>query len=594
MERNENILSLKPPVVKIQFAPSLLATQLRFFPFILQRSSRAGILKKLTEAKKLGSRAEARDFSLRSSGLLPLEQENRGSEKYLHGSFTTFHFNSAYSKIIVMTLKIPKEVKEAVKKLETAGYEAYLVGGCVRDVVLGKIPKDWDIATNARPEEMQKIFPESVYENNFGTVGVKTDSDDETLKILEVTTFRSESVYEDRRHPKDVKFVSTIEEDLSRRDFTVNAMALSFGSKFEIRNSKFSLIDPFDGRRDLKKKIIRAVGDPHKRFEEDALRLMRVTRFAVELDFAIEPRTLEAVKKNAGLIEEIAKERIRDELVKVVMSDRAAEGIILLEDTGLLRYIIPELREGIGCEQNKHHIYTVFDHNVRALNYTAEKKYSLIVRLAALLHDVGKPRVKRGDGPDSTFYNHEVIGGRMTLKILDRLRFSKEVVEKVGHLVRFHLFYYNVGEVTEAGVRRFLARVGPENVGDLLKVREADRIGSGVPKAFPYKLRHLLFMIEKVKRDPISPKMLEMNGTDVMGILDIGPGPKVGWILSILLEEVLDDPAKNKRGHLEERVKCLGALSDKELKIMAEKAKETKEEFESGVESEMKKKYYVK
>ncbi len=494
-------------------------------------------------------------------------------------------------ELTVMAFKIPKEVKDAVKGLESAGYEAYLVGGCVRDLVIGKKPKDWDIATNARPKEIQGVFPDSVYENDFGTVGVKTGSEDETLKILEVTTFRSESVYEDRRHPKDVRFVSTIEEDLSRRDFTINAMALG-GVGGAV--SRVKIIDPFDGGKDLKKRIVRAVGDPHQRFKEDALRLMRVVRFAVELDFKIEPKTLEAVKKNAGLIEEIAKERIRDEFTKIVVSDRAAEGIILLEDTELLKCIIPELREGIGCGQNKHHIYTVFEHNVRALNYTAEKHYSLAVRLASLLHDVGKPRVKRGDGPDSTFYNHEVVGARMTLKVMDRLKFSKELVEQVGHLVRYHLFYYNVGEVTEAGVRRFLARVGPENVDDLLKVREADRIGSGVPKAFPYKLRHLLFMIEKVKRDPISPKMLRVNGTNVMKILNTTPGPKIGWILSILLEEVLDDPKKNEGEYLTDRVKHLGAMPDKELKKMSEKAHETKEEFEGGVEDEMKKKYYVR
>jgi len=514
-----------------------------------------------------------------------------------------FPFISAYSKIIAMTLKIPKEAKDAAKQLENAGYAAYLVGGCVRDLVVGKKPKDWDIATNATPEEIQKVFPESVYENNFGTVGVKTGSNDETLKILEITTFRSESVYEDRRHPKEVKFVSTIEEDLSRRDFTVNAMALALtgNKKLKTNNSyKLSvgsdllLVDPFGGQKDLKKKIVRAVGNPRERFQEDALRLMRAVRFAVELDFKIDPPTQEEVAKNAGLIEEIAKERIRDEFTKIIMSDRAAEGIILLEDAGLLKYIVPELREGIGCGQNKHHIYTVFEHNVRALNYTAEKGYSFKVRLASLLHDVGKPRVKRGDGPDSTFYNHEVVGARMALKIMDRLKFPKELVEEVGHLVRYHLFYYNVGEVTEAGVRRFLARVGPENVDDLLKVREADRIGSGVPKAFPYKLRHLLFMIEKVKRDPISPKMLKVNGTDVMKILNVAPGPKIGWILTILLEEVLDDPKKNEEKYLDGRVGYLGMLSDKELKKMSEKARETKEEFEGGAEAEMKRKYSVK
>jgi poly(A) polymerase/tRNA nucleotidyltransferase (CCA-adding enzyme) len=485
-----------------------------------------------------------------------------------------------------MVPKIPKEVKEVSEKLLKKGHQAYLVGGCVRDLLLKREPKDWDVATDATPTEVQKIFSDSVYENDFGTVGVKTDSKDEKLKIVEVTTFRLEGKYSDKRHPDEVKFAKTIEEDLGRRDFTVNAMALGLDGE--------ELIDPYGGQKDLKDKVIKTVGNPDKRFEEDALRLMRAVRFAVELGFGIDETTLKAIKDQSGLLQMIAKERVRDELAKMIMASRAAEGMILLEDTGLLKHVMPELREGIGCGQNKHHIYTVFDHNVRALNYTAEKGYSFVVRLASLLHDVGKPRTKGGDGPDSTFYNHEVVGARMTVKILDNLRFSKEIVDKVSHLVRSHLFYYNVGEVTEAGVRRFLSRVGPENVDDLLKVREADRIGSGVPKAFPYKLRHLLFMIEKVKHDPIHPKMLKLRGDDVMKILGIAPGPRIGKILGILLEEVLDDPKKNDKKHLEGRARELGDFSDKVLDEMAKKARETKEEFESGVEEEMKGRYHVK
>lgn len=487
-----------------------------------------------------------------------------------------------------MIFKIPKEIKEIAKKLEKAGYQAYLVGGCVRDLVLKRKPKDWDIATDAKPEDIQQIFEDSFYENSFGTVGVKTDAKDETLQVVEVTTFRTEGEYEDKRRPKEVFFVESIEEDLKRRDFTINAMAISLNTK-----DKLKFLDPYDGKKDLKNKLIKAVFNPYDRFEEDALRLMRAARLATELDFKIEEETFRAIQEKSSLLKFIAKERIRDELIKIILADKAARGIILLEDLKLLQYIIPELREGIGCTQNKHHIYTVFEHNVRALNYAVEKKYSLEVRLAALLHDVGKPRVKKGEGPDATFYNHEVVGARMTMKILNNLKFPREIVEKVALLVRYHLFYYNVGEVTESGVRRFLARVGVENVDDLLKVREADRIGSGVPKAVPYKLRHLKFMIEKVKKDPISPKMLKVNGNDVMDILKIGPGPKIGWILSILLGEVLDDPQKNTREYLEARVKYLGLLSDSELKKEAEKAQNKKEEFESGVENEIKKKYYV-
>ncbi len=484
-----------------------------------------------------------------------------------------------------MERKAPEEIKNIASALQKAGFEAYLVGGCVRDLILKREPKDWDITTNAKPAEIQGVFPDSVYENEFGTVGVKTKSKTESLKVVEVTTYRIEGRYSDKRHPDEIKFAEEVGEDLSRRDFTINALAMNLAGE---------VIDPYGGEKDLKAKLIRTVGEAKARFEEDALRLLRAIRFACELGFEIDSATGRAIKHQAGLLEAIAKERIRDEFEKIVMTTRAAKGVVMLEDYGLLKYILPELREGIGCAQNKHHIYEVFEHNVRALNYAAEKNYSLAVRLAALLHDVGKPRTKRGEGPDSTFYNHETVGAKMAVKMLDRLHFGRELVEKVGHLVRYHLFYYNVGEVTEAGVRRFLTRVGPENVDDFIKVREADRIGSGVPKAVPYKIRHLLFMIEKVKHDPIHPKMLKLKGDDVMKVLKIEAGPKIGQILAVLLEEVLDEPEKNTRAYLEARVKALGRLTDKELEAMAIKAKEKKEEFEGGVEEEMKKKYYIK
>lgn len=490
---------------------------------------------------------------------------------------------------------IPEEIWEIARNLEGRGFQAYLVGGCVRDILMGRVPKDWDVATDARPEEIQKIFPESIYENNFGTVAVKTRSENPALRIVEITTFRLEGKYTDKRHPDEIKFAETIGEDLSRRDFTVNAMAIQISIRQSADKSQiFNFIDPFDGQKDLKNRIIRAVGNPAERFNEDALRLMRAVRFAAQLNFEIEKQTFQSLKKQAGLIEIIAKERIRDELVKIIMSENAKQGIEMLEETGLLKHIMPELRAGIEVGQNKHHIYTVWEHNLRALDYAAKKNYSLEVRLASLLHDVGKPQTKAGRGLDCTFYNHEVVGARIAAKILERLHFSKETIEKIVHLVRYHLFYYNVGEVTEAGVRRFLARVGPESVDDLIKVREADRIGSGVPKAVPYKLRHLLFMIEKVKRDPISPKMLKINGNDVMKILKINPGPRVGYILAILLDEVLDDPKKNTKSNLEFKTEELGKLTDKELEHLAKQARNKKDEFESGAEEKMKEKYFVK
>jgi tRNA nucleotidyltransferase (CCA-adding enzyme) len=498
-----------------------------------------------------------------------------------------------------MKMEVPKEVLSVGDVLQKAGFEAYYVGGCVRDLILKREPKDWDVATNATPEEIQKAFsgfggaaedePVTVYENDFGTVGIKTESEDVRLKIIEVTTYRIEGKYTDKRHPDGVKFAKTIQEDLSRRDFTVNALALEIADEMSLTD----LIDPFGGRDDLKKSIIRTVGKPEDRFSEDALRLMRAARFATELGFEIELETRRAIEKLSHELEAIAKERVRDELIKMIMSPNAAKGIILLEELNLLVYVLPELRDGIGVEQNKHHIYTVFEHNVRALDYSAKQGYSLEVRLASLLHDVGKVRAKGGTGEDATFYQHEYIGAKMAVRMLDRLRFSRETTEKVAHLVRRHMFYYNVGEISDAGVRRFLVRVGPENIDDLLKVREADRIGSGVKKAIPYKLRHLLFMIEKVKHDPMSPKMLKVNGEDVMKILHIAPGPRVGWILNALLEEVLDDPKKNEREYLASRVEDIGTLSDDVLKEIALRARVKKDEFEAGTEEEMKKKFYV-
>jgi putative nucleotidyltransferase with HDIG domain len=478
----------------------------------------------------------------------------------------------------------PQEVIELVEALAAAGKQAYLVGGCVRDILLGREPKDWDIATDATPEEIQKMFPESVYENEFGTVGVKTGSDDARLKIVEITTFRTESGYADKRHPDKVEFAKSVEEDLARRDFTMNAIAMDASGE---------LVDPFEGQKDLKKKVIRTVGVPEERFGEDALRLMRAVRFATELDFKMEPATKNAVREQAYLLKDIATERIRDELVKILMAPRAADGIVLLQGTGLLQYILPELCEGVGVGQNLHHIYTVFDHNVRALRYAAEQDYSLIVRMASLLHDVGKPRTKQGEGYNSTFYSHEIAGSKMARKALDRLHFPKNFIEDVSHLIRQHMFYYNTGDVSPAGVRRFVARVGSDYIDDLLKVREADRIGSGTPKAVPYKLRHLLFMIERVKSDPISPKMLAVDGEDVMRITGVPPSPKIGQMLAALLEEVLDDPALNTKEYLEKRLAELATLSDKELSALAASGREKKQEAEAEQEREIKKRFKV-
>ena len=492
--------------------------------------------------------------------------------------------------------KIPKEVIDVVQKLRENNFEAYLVGGCVRDFLRAKKPKDWDVTTNAKPEEIQKVFEDTFYENQYGTVGVKTGAKEESLAVVEITPYRVEAKYSDKRHPDKIEFAKDLQEDLGRRDFTINALALEVPkSDFKgAPKSDFGIIDLVDGQKDLKNKVIRAVGDPEERFREDALRLLRAVRFAAELGFKIEKRTLEAVKNNAGLLRFISKERIRDEFVKLIASAGAASGIEILRESGLLKEFLPELLEGWGVGQNLRHIYTVWEHNLKSLEHAVKEDWPLDVRMAALLHDVGKPRVKRGEGKFSTFYGHDVVGAKMSDQILSRLRFPKEFIEKVSKLIRYHLFYYNVDEVTESSVRRLIAKVGIEDMEDLIRVRICDRIGSGVPKAEPYKLRHFRFIVEKLQRDPISVGMLKVRGEDVMKTCEIEPGPRVGWILSILLDEVLDDPKKNTKKYLEEKVAWLCLLSDKELKDLSKKAAEKKVSLESDEIEEIKKKHYVK
>ena len=477
-------------------------------------------------------------------------------------------------------MNIPSPIQNVLTTLKSAGFEAFVVGGSVRDMLRGASPKDWDVTTSARPEDIQKLFPEHVYENTFGTVSVKTGSEDPTLALVEVTPYRVEGTYSDRRHPDAVSFAQTLEEDLSRRDFTINAIALGDDG---------AIIDPFEGQKDIREGTIRTVGDPRGRFGEDALRILRAARLSAELGYGIEPETLAAMRELGPTLEAISVERIRDEFTKIIASPRAYEGVVFLQETDLLRYIIPELLEGVGVSQNLHHIYTVWEHNARALKYATEQNYSLIVRLACLLHDVGKPRTKRGEGTHSTFYGHDVVGGRMAKAILLRLKYSKDIVERVTTLVRYHLFYYNVGEVTESSVRRLLAKVGKENMDDLLRVREGDRIGSGTPKAVPYKLRHLKYMIDKVSSDPISVKMLAINGETLMQELGMQPGPRMGLVLNGLLADVLDTPAHNTKEQLLALAKEYGEMPLDSLRTHLAKIEAARE----AEEAERMKKYYV-
>jgi len=520
----------------------------------------------------------------------------------------------------VMLKKIPAQVINVLKALEDAGFEAYVVGGCVRFLIMADPnsdgPSDWDVTTSAKPEEVQKIFPDNFYENNFGTVGVKVEKfapngnperepastrgdDCSSMRgghdVIEVTTFRIEAKYSDRRRPDAVQFAETLAEDLSRRDFTMNALALRINADANLRtenestNSKFEIIDLYNGQEDIKNKIIRTVGNAEERFDEDALRMMRAVRFHSQLGFAIEEKTLAAIKKFSGHMRHISQERIKDELTKIILSDNPSEGIEMLHETGLLDFVIPELETGFGIAQNRHHIHTIYKHCVLALKFCPSKK--LEVRLASLLHDIAKPQTKRGEGEFATFYNHDHVGARMARKILQRLKFSSDVIEKVSLLVDNHMFYYNPEEVGEASVRRLICKVGLENMKDLMDVRIADRLGSGTPKAKPYKLRHFEYVIEKVSKDAVSVKMLKINGNDLMNDLCITPGPKIGAILDVLLAEVIEDATKNEKEFLLTRAK---ELSQEDLSKLREMAKEKIEEKKEEDDKEIRDKHWVK
>jgi tRNA nucleotidyltransferase (CCA-adding enzyme) len=482
--------------------------------------------------------------------------------------------------------QIPEEVRAISHSLSEANFENFLVGGCVRDLLLERIPKDWDITTIATPEEIQKLFPDSFYENEFGTVGVKTAR----AGIVEITPYRLESEYADSRHPEKVEWGKSVEEDLARRDFTVNAIALSL----ELADDKYKIIDPYEGKEDLKRKLIRTVGKPDDRFQEDALRILRALRISSELGFVIEAETLSSIEKNGDLLEKISQERIRDEFVKIIMSPSPAVALEMMARLGILRFISPELEKGIGVEQNQAHAYTVWEHLLRSLDHAAKKGFPLHVRLAALFHDIAKPHTKALKNSQVTFYGHEVLGARMTRKILENLRFPKEIVDQVWRLVRWHMFFSDTEAITLSAVRRMVRNVSPELIWDLMDMRVADRIGTGRPKETPYRLRKYHSMIEQVMRDPISVKQLVVDGADVMKLTGSQGGPHVGFILEILLSEVLDDPALNTREYLENRIKKLFALSEEELREMGLKARQENAGEEEKELEKIKEEYKVR
>jgi len=487
---------------------------------------------------------------------------------------------------------IPQEIINTIETLEKAGFQAYLVGGCVRDIFLGKKPKDWDITTNAKPENIQAIFPKTVYENTFGTVAVVNElTTDETLKIIEITPYRTESNYTDRRHPDKINFSNKLEDDLKRRDFTVNAIAINL-SNGAIKD----IIDLYGGISDIRDKVIKTVGEAKDRFNEDALRMMRAIRLAIELGFTCNHDTLMAIQSHSNLIKDVSIERIRDEFTKIIMSDNPKLGIEMLRDSKLLQFIIPELESGIGIKQPQAHMYDVWEHLLRTLQHSADKNYDLEMRLAALFHDIGKPKTKgfSHETNQPTFYGHEVVGSRETRRILDRMKFSRGTIEKVTKLVRWHMFFADPEQISLAGVRRMVVNVGPDNIWNLMNLRMCDRIGTGRPKEDPYRLRKYKAMIEEAVRAPISVKMLKIDGKKIMEVNKIQPGPKVGMILNALMEEVLDNPDLNTEDYLEKKSIELFSKTEAELKSLSDIGKNKKEEMEEKEIEKIREKHNVK
>lgn len=467
-----------------------------------------------------------------------------------------------------MKFSIPLEVRDVSETLRKGGFESYLVGGCVRDLLANRKPKDWDITTDATPEEIQVLFPDSYYTNDFGTVGVLRETEDETLKVVEVTPYRTESSYSDKRRPDEVKFGKSLEEDLARRDFTVNAIALD--------ESKGHIVDPYKGQKDIEAKVLRTVGVPEERFEEDALRLMRAVRLVAELGFALDGDTATAIQAKAVNLSHVSRERIRDELIRIVESTQPMMALVLCYRLGLLEYIAPDLLRGIGVDQNQAHSYDVFEHNLRSLQHAADKGWSLDIRLSALFHDISKPETRRWaeDKKDWTFHGHEVVGARVARKILEDLRFSRETIDKVTKMVRWHMFFSDPDQITLSAVRRMIRNVGEENIEDLLNLRVCDRIGTGRPKEQPFRFRKYKAMVDQARRDPISVTMLKTDGNRLMEEFHVKAGPKIGLVLNALLEEVLEDPKKNTEAYLDERTAYLLSISDDELKRLGEAGKE--------------------
>lgn len=454
-----------------------------------------------------------------------------------------------------MQLCLPKEVKTILQTLKKGGFEAYIVGGCVRDLLLNKDTNDWDFTTNATPSEIMKLFPDGFYNNAFGTVGVPikqiTNNKEQRTIIYEITTYRSEGGYSDHRHPDKVTWGKTLEEDLKRRDFSINAMAYD-GKK---------LIDLFDGKKDTENKIIKAVGRAKQRFTEDALRMIRAVRIATQLQFLIEDTTFDAIVQSTGLIAHISSERIRDELLKIMASDYPADGVMLLRNSGLLAFILPELEKCFGVDQKspkRHHKYDVGTHLIMSLKFCPSK--DPIVRLATLLHDIGKPpTVRIIEEGVVTFYNHEIIGASMVRHFADKYHFSKKDRNTLVTLVRWHQFSVDERQ-TDSALRRIIRNIGPEHMMDMLALRTGDRLGGGARET-SWRLELFKKRLIEVQKQPFTVSDLKVDGHDVMKIYAIGPGPLIGKVLNMIFSDVVENKLPNEREILLKRIEDLKNVS---------------------------------
>lgn len=443
-----------------------------------------------------------------------------------------------------MDAKLPNEVLQILNKFKKAGFQIYIVGGAVRDLLMKKSVKDFDFTTDAKPDEILKVVPDGFYDNKFGTVGLKTK-----LGIFEITTMRKEGVYKDHRHPIEVGWTENIEEDLTRRDFTINAMALSH---------KGELLDLYNGQQDIKNKLIRAVRDPDLRFQEDALRMLKAFRMVSELEFDIESKTFLAVSKHKRLIKEIAWERIREELFKLLSGTNPYIGIMKMREAGILQIILPEVERCFGIKQEgpKHaRVYDIGEHSLLSLKHTPSN--DPLVKFAALLHDIGKPdTVEKDSSGNVTFYQHDIVGGNIALKIAKRFNLSKKQTDKLYKLIRWHMFSVSENQ-TDSAIRRFIKNVGIENIEDIMAVRVGDRLGGGTQTETSWRMEKFKERIKQVLTKPFSISDLKITGNDVMETLKIKPGPKVGEILQKLFEEVLEDSSKNTREYLLNRIQSV-------------------------------------